>query len=388
MKMRSARELVVLGLLVLTVAGCGDGNGLASSSTSSTTPPPTNPTTPTTPAWTPGRYAADANLPDSPALPSDTQVCSVLEASNKLVKNADGSLPVSADPTPATYGGATTALNNPDQARIQAALDACGATVDAEVGAKIVQADQQAAATQQAANNPLVNIAGASSETLSNPSYKATKFAVRLVRNSGGAGNAFLSGPLVLPSGVTLWIDDGVTLFASRDVVVYDKSAQDRPNAITCGAAINNPSGLPAPAGTVNAGQATLAGVSGMQNCYPLIRGTHTVNTSIMGNGSIDARGYMPLISSSSQYPTIRWATGVTEAFTYSGNNSTRVAICRSSARRRSIRRSAGQPASPRRSRIRATTSAASRRRSSAARTRSRLTVRARSRPKAPLATS
>ncbi|WP_233857410.1 glycosyl hydrolase family 28 protein [Paraburkholderia sp. HD33-4] len=324
MKMRSVREFAVLGLFVMTVAGCGAGSNISGSSTSSTTPP-TNPTSPTSPVWTPGRYAGDTNLPDSPSLPADTQVCSTLQAANNLVKNADGSLPVSSDPTPAAYGGATTALNNPDQARIQAALDACGAAVDAEVGAKITQADQQAAATQQAAKNPTVNIAGASSETLSNPSYKATKFAVRLVKNSSGAGNAFLSGPLVLPSGVTLWVDDGVTLFASRDVVVYDKTAQDRPNAITCGAAINNPAGLPAPAGTANAGAATIAGTSGMQNCYPLIRGTHTVNASIMGTGSIDARGYMPLISSSPQYPMIRWATGVTEAFTYSGNNITGV---------------------------------------------------------------
>ncbi|MBB5510392.1 hypothetical protein [Paraburkholderia atlantica] len=322
MKMRSVRELAVLGLFVLTVAGCGEGNNISGSSS---TTPPANPTSPTSPVWTPGRYAGDTNLPDSPSLPADTQVCSTLQASNNLVKNADGSLPVSADPTPAAYGGATTALNNPDQARIQAALDACGASVDAEVGAKITQADQQAAATQQAANNPNVNIAGASSETLSNPTYKATRFAVRLVKNSSGAGNAFLSGPLVLPSGVTLWIDDGVTLFASRDVVVYDKTAQDRPNSITCGAAINNPAGLPAPAGTANAGTPTIAGTSGMQNCYPLIRGTHTVNASIMGTGSIDARGYMPLISSSPQYPMIRWATGVTEAFTYSGNNITGV---------------------------------------------------------------
>ncbi|MGF6743187.1 glycosyl hydrolase family 28 protein [Paraburkholderia atlantica] len=322
MKMRSVRELAVLGLFVLTVAGCGEGNNISGSSS---TTPPANPTSPTSPVWTPGRYAGDTNLPDSPSLPADTQVCSTLQASNNLVKNADGSLPVSADPTPAAYGGATTALNNPDQARIQAALDACGASVDAEVGAKITQADQQAAATQQAANNPNVNIAGASSETLSNPTYKASRFAVRLVKNSSGAGNAFLTGPLVLPSGVTLWVDDGVTLFASRDVVVYDKTAQDRPNAITCGAAINNPAGLPAPAGTANAGAATIAGTSGMQNCYPLIRGTHTVNASIMGTGSIDARGYMPLISSSPQYPMIRWATGVTEAFTYSGNNITGV---------------------------------------------------------------
>jgi polygalacturonase len=325
MKIRLARELVVHGLVVLILAGCGDGNGISainSNSNSNSSPSP-NPTA--TPSWTPGRYAGDANLPDAPALPQDDQVCTVLQASNTLVKNADGSLPSSADPTPAAYGGATTQQNNPDQARIQAALDACGAAVDAEVGGKIAQADQSAAAAQQAANRPLVNVAGATSETLSNPTYKASKFAVRLVKNSGGAGNAFLSGPLVLPSGVTLWIDDGVTLFASRDVAVYDKTAQDRLNPITCGAAVNNPAGLAAPAGTTNAGQPTLAGVSGMQNCYPLIRGNHTVNASIVGTGSIDGRGYMPLISSSPLYPTIRWATGTTEQFSYSGNNITGV---------------------------------------------------------------
>lgn len=270
-----------------------------------------------------GRYADDTNLPDAPELPQGSQVCATLQASNSLVKNSDGSLPGSADPTPATLGGASTALNNPDQARIQAALDACGVAVDAQVGAVIAIADKLAAGLQTAANQPLVNIAGASGEALS--ALKPKRFAVRLVKNGSGAGNAFLSGPLVLPSGVTLWVDDGVTLFASRDVVLYDKSAQDRPNPITCGAAINNPAGLPAPAGTVNAGEATLAGVSGMQNCYAFIRGIHTVNAAIVGTGSIDSRGYMPLISSSPLYPLIRWATGTTESFTYSGSNITGV---------------------------------------------------------------
>lgn len=304
MTIRVPRELALL--VCLTFAGCGGGggdSGLASLPTGSPAPassPDAPPAPPPAPApapapWTPARFAGDTNLPDSPALPADTQVCATLHASNTLVKNSDGSLPLTADPTPATYGGATTALNNPDQARIQAALDACGASVDAEVGAQIAQADQQAA-NGQAANQALTNIGGATSETLSNPIYKAKKFAVRLVANSAGPGNAFLSGPLVLPSGVTLWIDTGVTLFASRDVAVYDKVASDRPNAITCGAAVNNPGGL---------------GTSGMQNCYPLIRGNHTVNSAIMGGGSIDARGYMPLISSQPNYPMIRWATGV-----------------------------------------------------------------------------
>src|SRR5205085_2761770 len=110
---------------------------------------------------------------------------------------------------------------NPDQDRMQAALDACGAAVEAEVGAKIAAADADATASQKAANKPNINIAGVSGEELAKPEYKATKFAVRLVVNKGGVGDSFISGPLTLPSGVTLWIDKGVTLYGTRDAKAY-----------------------------------------------------------------------------------------------------------------------------------------------------------------------
>jgi polygalacturonase len=38
---------------------------------------------------------------------------------------------------------------------------------------------------------------------------------------ASGADNAFVSGPLSLPSGVTLWVDTGATLFASRNPSLY-----------------------------------------------------------------------------------------------------------------------------------------------------------------------
>jgi polygalacturonase len=38
---------------------------------------------------------------------------------------------------------------------------------------------------------------------------------------TGGANNAFVTGPLTLPSGVTLWVDAGTTLYATRDPKVW-----------------------------------------------------------------------------------------------------------------------------------------------------------------------
>jgi polygalacturonase len=47
----------------------------------------------------------------------------------------------------------------------------------------------------------------------------ASGHSVRLT--SGGVNNAFVTGPLSLPSGVTLWVDAGVTLYASRNPSLY-----------------------------------------------------------------------------------------------------------------------------------------------------------------------
>jgi polygalacturonase len=47
--------------------------------------------------------------------------------------------------------------------------------------------------------------------------------AVRLT--TSGANNAFVTGPLTLPSGVTLWVDAGATLYATRDTKVWGAAA-------------------------------------------------------------------------------------------------------------------------------------------------------------------
>ena len=48
--------------------------------------------------------------------------------------------------------------------------------------------------------------------------------AVKLVQ-SGSDNNALLTGPLTVPSGVTLWVDTGVTLYGTRDPSVYGSAA-------------------------------------------------------------------------------------------------------------------------------------------------------------------
>lgn len=86
--------------------------------------------------------------------------------------------------------------------------------------------------------------------------------AVKLTMGAAGE-SAFLSGPLRLKSGVTLWIDRGVTLAASRNPSDFDNGLG------TCGTAT----------------------VSNKKSCNPLILASKTVGSGIVGDGSIDGRG-------------------------------------------------------------------------------------------------
>jgi polygalacturonase len=76
------------------------------------------------------------------------------------------------------------------------------------------------------------------------------------------ANNAFLSGPLELREGVTLIVGKGVTLFASRDPAVFEKSPG------SCGLVNDSSSG-----------------------CNPLISARQVSGAGIMGDGTIDGRG-------------------------------------------------------------------------------------------------
>src|ERR1700733_7173367 len=83
-----------------------------------------------------------------------------------------------------------------------------------------------------------------------------------VVLRAHATANAFLSGPLELREGVTLIVDKGVTLFASRDPAVYEKT--------------------PGSCGLVN---------DAGNGCKPLISAQHLSGAGVMGDGGIDGRG-------------------------------------------------------------------------------------------------
>ena len=114
--------------------------------------------------------------------------------------------------------------------------------------------------------------------------------AVELKEQSGK--NAFLTGPLELRSNITLLIDEGVTLFGSRDPKVYETHFTDsKPDdPIKCGTSIPRPGQFGQEAGMAQAAILRRGG------CRPLIAANNVTNAAIMGDGTIDGRGYAKLL--------------------------------------------------------------------------------------------
>ncbi len=83
-----------------------------------------------------------------------------------------------------------------------------------------------------------------------------------VVLRAQGRDQTFLSGPLILRSGMTLVVDANTSLAASRDPRVYDL--------------------FPGSCGVVN---------KRGHGCKPLIAGDNVTDSGIMGAGSIDGRG-------------------------------------------------------------------------------------------------
>jgi polygalacturonase len=96
------------------------------------------------------------------------------------------------------------------------------------------------------------------------PSGKSVKL------TTDGAKNAFLSGPIWMKSGVTLWVDAGTILFASRNPRDFDTKGN------SCGTDAHDDSA----------------------GCKSLINVDKASDVGIMGEGVIDGRGGEPMIGS------------------------------------------------------------------------------------------
>jgi polygalacturonase len=109
-----------------------------------------------------------------------------------------------------------------------------------------------------------------------------------LVFTKGGpatAQNAFLTGALEMREGVTLLIDKGVTLYASRDPKDYDPNPGGE-GVLLCGTMAEAGASSAAAAGSAPQGRP----------CKPLISVTNVKNAAVMGEGVIDGRGYAMIV--------------------------------------------------------------------------------------------
>jgi polygalacturonase len=89
-----------------------------------------------------------------------------------------------------------------------------------------------------------------------------------------GSKNAFLVGALQLKAGVTVWIDAGVTVYASRNPRNFDA----KPGSGLCGTATSNGA------------------------CFGVFNMTGKNNTGLMGTGTVDGQGGKPVLGSTSTW--------------------------------------------------------------------------------------
>jgi sugar lactone lactonase YvrE len=214
----------------------GGSTNYAPSSTANATPIAVT-ATPQVPAVATG----DTRNVTEPSIPA---TCTQLTAT---LTSVNDDLPASVD------AAGTPNVTNPDGARIQTALNTCSA------------------------------------------SYPGTGPGLAVRLSIDGAGhNAYLTGPIVMPSNVTLLVDPGVYVYFSRNAQDYDAVAGTH----TCGNMV--------PTGQPNSNAAA--------NCQPLIDipGTSSANgastnVAIMGFGKLDGRGGDPLLNAISPYQGFSW---------------------------------------------------------------------------------
>jgi len=107
---------------------------------------------------------------------------------------------------------------------------------------------------------------------------------------AGKAGNAFLSGPLDMREGVTLLVDKGVTVYGSRDPKVWEIHLPgDTADTVgLCGTSIPRPANFPA--------QLPADAPARRRGCRSLINISGTKNVGLMGEGTLDGRGYAKIM--------------------------------------------------------------------------------------------
>ena len=129
--------------------------------------------------------------------------------------------------------------------------------------------------------------------------------AVELKEESGK--NAFLTGPLELRTGVTLLIDEGVTLYGSRDPRIYEMKLPDAKPAnaaIKCGTSLARPGQF---GQTPSAEDAARTAQLRRGGCRPLISVTNVIGAGVMGDGTIDGRGYAKLLGANGKDKDYSW---------------------------------------------------------------------------------
>ncbi len=146
--------------------------------------------------------------------------------------------------------------------------------------------------------------------------FHADKFAVVLHASNNGAGNSFITGPLTLPSGVTLVIDTGVTMYATRDVMAYMPGLPYKNGTLAAGLptapTVAQPSvgkycaNVATPSNVANASSSSNMSSGSSSNCAALISGEYLVNSAVMGGGNIDSRGASEIVSTDALYPLMR----------------------------------------------------------------------------------
>ncbi|HEY0483119.1 MAG TPA: glycosyl hydrolase family 28 protein [Kofleriaceae bacterium] len=237
--------IVVVGLGVLAVLGCspgpGDGAGAAD-----------------------GERAAELTVAD-PGLEPQPSELPALPGIDDVLHPVDRNLPP--EPTiPAACAGATLDATHAVRATGDARTDGLPIYDPAVLDTAAIQASIEACGASLAAGQ---------------------RGSVRLRVNAADRTRvAFVSGPLFLRAGVTLWIDRGVTLFAAQDPRLYDAKGSG-----SCGTDANNTS----------SGCLSLINANGA-SATALLAGA-----GVMGDGVIDGLGGEPMIGGFNGNPNGTW---------------------------------------------------------------------------------